>query len=277
MKRALAGKAIMAAGAVCIMGALAPIGARALAIQSTRAAATGRWNATKAIAGDMIHVTGGADRGAFFIDTTEVTVAAYRACVEAGACTPASAGRFCNGAAKDRDDHPINCVDHAQAEAFCAWAGRRLPTQREWAVAACGSGAELPWEEPVIGPAAPQSDAPRGCYGRSAVYESVGWMSTLKSEAKGTCAVTDFSGSASHAGALGMASNVSEWTSTEEPPGSRYYVDMGGHWRVRAAEARSYTCSSDVAHPPSFRDDAIGFRCARDEDEPPWAAVLSPR
>jgi formylglycine-generating enzyme required for sulfatase activity len=76
--------------------------------------------------------------GAFEIDRTEVTVGAYASCVAAGACTPAATGRFCNAAVEGRGDHPINCITWKQAEAYCAFVKKRLPTEAEWERAARG-------------------------------------------------------------------------------------------------------------------------------------------
>src|SRR5262249_14179368 len=82
---------------------------------------------------------------AYCIDRTEVTVAAYEACVAAKGCSAAPRtvnwtsysaedverySRWCNR--NDRPDHPINCVDWNQAVAYCTWKGRRLPTEAEW-------------------------------------------------------------------------------------------------------------------------------------------------
>ena len=85
---------------------------------------------------------------AFSIDRTEVTVAAYRRCVEAKACSapPVTAPPACNWDKPDRDQHPINCVELADARRYCAWAGKRVPSETEWEKAARGVDARIyPW------------------------------------------------------------------------------------------------------------------------------------
>ena len=85
---------------------------------------------------------------AYELDVTETTVAQYRACVDAHGCDAEklNAHDTCNWGKTGKDDHPVNCVDWNQAEAFCKWAGKRLPTAEEWEAAAHGStGYRYPW------------------------------------------------------------------------------------------------------------------------------------
>ena len=53
--------------------------------------------------------------GAFEMDVTEVTVGAYRRCVNAGTCSAAGTDEYCNWGASGKEEHPINCVDWNQA------------------------------------------------------------------------------------------------------------------------------------------------------------------
>ena len=65
---------------------------------------------------------------AFCMDTTEVTTAAYAACVASGKCTPAkSSDSSYNAGTAGRENHRINGVDWNQATAYCAAQGQRLP------------------------------------------------------------------------------------------------------------------------------------------------------
>jgi len=99
----------------------------------------------------------------FSLSKTEVTVAMYRRCVEAGACPADTLTRAtlhgevaedwslnCNWRYSDREDQPMNCVDLTEARAFCSWVDGRLPSEAEWVWAAGASRGWLhPWgDEP---------------------------------------------------------------------------------------------------------------------------------
>ena len=116
-----------------------------------------------------VAIGGGASRSICF-DRTEVTIAAYTVCVQAGQCTEPTAyttddpyeryHAFCNWRhPEDRSAHPANCLSFKQAQAFCAARGGRLPTDVEWKwVASNGGRTRYPW-----GDAAPNSTRVNSC------------------------------------------------------------------------------------------------------------------
>src|SRR4029077_19361786 len=69
---------------------------------------------------------------AFAIDRTEVTRGDYDQCVAAHRCKPVAAATPVSGAAADAAKLPVTGVDWSDAQAFCRFAGGRLPTETEW-------------------------------------------------------------------------------------------------------------------------------------------------
>ena len=68
----------------------------------------------------------------FWLDKTEVTVAAYKACVDKGACPkPAHSSTSCTWD-QGEPQLPISCVSWNSASAFCGSVGKRLPREVEW-------------------------------------------------------------------------------------------------------------------------------------------------
>jgi formylglycine-generating enzyme required for sulfatase activity len=86
------------------------------------------------------------DVTAFEIDQTEVTVGAYGECAAKKGCPEIAITDYpadldaaaCHYGNLMLRNYPMNCVTWEQANAFCRWAGKRLPTSSEW-VRAYGS------------------------------------------------------------------------------------------------------------------------------------------
>jgi len=218
-----------------------------------------RFHDRMVLAGPVVGVSGNSQVAPFLLDETEVTVAAYRECVVQGRCSPPSTGQLCNWAQADRDDHPINCVDWMQAGSYCDWAGRRLPTQSEWNLAACGSdGRTYPWGD--------EAGSEQDCFGRGEKWEGLGGHAHIASPPLGTCPVRARV-ARSAAGVIGMGGNVAEWTSTEESGSaalSNRVVQAGLPWGWRPGPwDKRNPCEYGAAYAPWYRSSLLGFRCAR--------------
>ena len=204
--------------------------------------------------------------GRFLMDRTEVTVEAFRRCVESGACTPAPGLGECNYDEPGRDPFAVNCVTWYQARAYCEWSGGRLPSEAEWEFAARGlDGRKYPW-----GNEAPDAGAVhRANYGEGLVpdlWMRDGWTYDAP--------VGRFPLGASPYGLLDAAGNLGEWVLDvyadryEGPPPpsplprDARRVIRGGSWRDYIRRIRT---SARDAHEPGRWFTTVGFRCAAGE------------
>ena len=198
---------------------------------------------------------------AFFIDQDEVSVSAYRKCVEDGACKLPHSGSGCNWSSS-KDNHPINCVEFHQADTFCDWASKRLPTEAEWEYAARGlHGRAYPWGE--------EQPENRAC-----------WKGARTNRAYSTCELGGKPTGDSPFGLHNMAGNVWEWVRTNVESLNPAVLRGGGY--SSTAPGDLLTTSRNSQHLPSYRGSTVGFRCVRsdgsdggDAERPPKLGKIS--
>ncbi len=164
---------------------------------------------------------------AYYIDKYEVTNAQYKKFIDStGHKTPFDWKD--NMYPESEERFPVAHVNWFDADAYCSWAGGRLPTEAEWEKAARGTDGRIyPWGDTFDMNKANTKD-----WDRERVE------------------VGTFPEGASPYGLLDMSGNVWEWTSNwyEAYPGStlertdfgeKYKVIRGGAWNARGDLARS--------------------------------------
>jgi len=174
------------------------------------------------------------DIASFEIDRIEATEAAWEACVRAGVCADLPR--------TGEPGRPMTGMSRAEAEAYCAFRGGRLPTEDEWTWAASGpSGRRYPWGDTG-------AVCRRGAWGLAdgpCAYRSKGpELAGAHPDGK------------SPEGVLDLAGSVAEWVVSDRD--HRGHV-RGGSWASSlATELRGW---KERVVPPELRHPEIGVRC----------------
>jgi len=193
----------------------------------------------------------------YWIDQTEVTNTQYALCEAAGECRRpleiSSSTHEIYYGNSEFGDYPVIYVSWNDADDYCAWAGRQLPTEAQWEKAARGTDERIyPW-------------------GNNLPNHTLANYETAKKDVsmKGS-----YPSGNSYYGVMDIAGNVWEWTAdwynksyydTPEslnnptgPIGGDERVKRGGSWGSSAITIR--TTYRDKSNPLD-QFDSLGFRC----------------
>ncbi len=244
--------------------------AAAMALAATAAAAMAL-AATAAAAMALAATAAGTDErpahrvflDAFRIDRIEVTVASYKKCIAAGVCAKITSGdpglTDEEWFASFRDAQPIREVSWSDADRYCRWIGKRLPTEAEWEKAARGPRETVnPWGDGPFQKGAAAVGGPK-------LFD-----------------VGSFARDDSGYGIADMAGNVSEWVADwyakdfygrspdrnpSGPPQGTRKVVRGGNFttNVKGDRRSSFFATTRYGLEPDEVSDFIGFRCAASE------------
>ena len=189
---------------------------------------------------------------AFWIDRTEVTNIAFDEFVAETGFQPER--EWDAAFATEHPSEPVTGILWTEADAYCRWAGKRLPTEAEWEKAARGTdGRTYPWGN--------EWDTTRA--------------NTAESKIGGPLPVGSSPAGASPYSVLDLAGNVAEWVSdsfifdyyTQAPdrnPGGPDEVSdhglRGGSWASPREQAQTFFRDSSHSVKPNAR---VGFRCAQ--------------
>ncbi len=208
---------------------------------------------------------------AFEIDKFEVTTVQFLRFVLATDRPPLLDWRYDGGNFQEAmATHPVMHVSWFDADAFCKWAGKRLPTSAEWEKAARGEDGRLyPWGNQPAG-------LSRSNFGRTGLSGPVRDRPERLMLYPPIISVDKYENAVSPYGAYQMAGNVAEWTADWYDP-NYYKVSPDRNPKgpengtQKAFRGGGWVDSTPAVRPaqrngtdPKVKMNWLGFRCARD-------------
>jgi formylglycine-generating enzyme len=186
------------------------------------------------------------------VDVSETTADEYAACVKTGKCSTdfLSCAPQHTYETPGKGNHPINCVDFAQATSYCAAQQKRLLTNEEWEYTSRGPEARIyPWG----------ADKPRDqlCWSGASLHT-------------GTCPVAASPTGDTPQGIHDLAGNVFEWTTKKDDAKTPTRDGRGGSWKDGAPEL--VRPSRPGSFETTYRCGFLGIRCAVDAPQGAVAA-----
>jgi formylglycine-generating enzyme required for sulfatase activity len=151
-----------------------------------------------------------------------------------------------------RSDHPVVHITWNDAQAFCFWAGKRLPTEAEWEYAARGGmeGQVFPWGDEL---------EPGGHHAMNVWQGRFPDRNTCADGHYGTCPADSYEPNGY--GLLNMTGNVWEWCADWFNPNASHRAARGGSYLCHESYCRRYRVAARNGLTPDSSAGNVGFRC----------------